>query len=80
MGREWRSGNKKAKKNKENKRIDILCPFAYAIIIENQEYIQYIQNYKGAFCFVEYEDVENGKPKSFPPDNERNRTARRQQQ
>lgn len=36
---------------------------------------QYVPEHKGAFCFVEYEDIENGKPKNFPPDNERNRTA-----
>ena len=38
---------------------------------------QYIAGYRGAFCFVEYEDIENGKPKAFPPDNERNRAAER---
>lgn len=36
---------------------------------------QYVPEHKGVFCFVEYEDIENGKPKNFPPDNERNRTA-----
>ena len=41
---------------------------------------QYIPDYKGAFCFVKYEDIKNGKPKAFPPDNERNRTAERIQQ
>lgn len=41
---------------------------------------QYVPGYKGAFCFVEYEDIENGKPKAFPPDNERNRAAGRMKQ
>ncbi len=40
----------------------------------------YTEHHKGAFCFVEYEDIVDGKPKSFPPDNERNRAARRQNQ
>lgn len=41
---------------------------------------QYVPDHKGAFCFVEYEDLENGKPKTFPPDNERNRAAWRRNQ
>ena len=36
---------------------------------------QFMPNYKGAFCFVEYENIKDGKPVSFPPDNERNRAA-----
>ena len=36
---------------------------------------QYIPGYKGAFCFVEYEDIENSKPVEFPPLNDRNKAA-----
>jgi len=36
---------------------------------------QFVPGYKGAFCFVEYEDIEDGRPVEFPPDNERNRAA-----
>ena len=36
----------------------------------------YRENYKGAFCYVEYEDIRSdGVPVSFPPFNERNRVA-----
>jgi len=36
----------------------------------------YIPNYRGAFCYVEYEDIGPGnKPTSFPPPNERNQAA-----
>jgi len=36
----------------------------------------YREGYKGAFCFVEYEDIgSDGKPVSFPPYNERNKGA-----
>ncbi len=38
----------------------------------------YIKEYKGAFCFVEYEDMDSdNKPKQFPPLNERNLQAAR---
>ena len=36
---------------------------------------QYIPGYKGAFCFVEYEDIKNSKPVEFPPLNDRNKAA-----
>lgn len=36
---------------------------------------QYIPGYKGAFCFVEYEDIENSKPVEFPPLNDRNKAT-----
>lgn len=36
---------------------------------------QYVPDYKGAFCFVEYEDIENSKPGEFPPFNDRNKAA-----
>ena len=37
---------------------------------------KYISGYKGAFCYVEYEDIgEGNKPAQFPPMNERNLTA-----
>lgn len=36
----------------------------------------YRKNYKGAFCYVEYGDIDtDGKPVSFPPFNERNKSA-----
>lgn len=36
----------------------------------------YRENYKGAFCYVEYSDIgANGRPVSFPPFNERNKVA-----
>lgn len=36
----------------------------------------YREGYKGAFCFVEYADIDtDGKPVSFPPYNERNKGA-----
>ncbi|MDI3484827.1 MAG: hypothetical protein PWQ50_47 [Methanolobus sp.] len=36
----------------------------------------YRENYKGAFCYVEYNDIgSDGKPVSFPPFNERNKAA-----
>ncbi|MBI9018589.1 MAG: BREX-1 system adenine-specific DNA-methyltransferase PglX [Phycisphaerae bacterium] len=39
---------------------------------------EFIPEYKGAFCYVEYEDIgEGNEPTSFPPANERNRAARR---
>jgi hypothetical protein len=35
-------------------------------------------DYKGAFCYVEYEDIgPDNKPKQFPPLNERNKGAGR---
>jgi type II restriction/modification system DNA methylase subunit YeeA len=35
-----------------------------------------ITNHKGAFCYIEYEDVvENDKPSTFPPKNNRNKSA-----
>ncbi len=37
----------------------------------------YDPDYEGAYCFVEYEDIVNGEPIEFPPDNERNRKANR---
>jgi type II restriction/modification system DNA methylase subunit YeeA len=40
----------------------------------------YIPRYKGSFCYVEYGDIENDKPKQFPPINERNKAALRQSQ
>ena len=36
----------------------------------------YIKDYKGYFCYVEYENIgSDGKPISFPPYNERNKGA-----
>lgn len=36
----------------------------------------YVPDYKGAFCYIEYGDIgDNNKPTSFPPLNERNKTA-----
>lgn len=36
----------------------------------------YIEDYKGYFCFVEYENIDSdGKPTTFPPYNERNKGA-----
>lgn len=36
----------------------------------------YRKNYRGAFCYVEYDDIGSaGKPVSFPPFNERNKAA-----
>ena len=38
----------------------------------------FIPDYKGAFCYVEYEDIgEGNKSVSFPPSNARNEAARR---
>jgi hypothetical protein len=37
---------------------------------------QYIADYRGAFCYVEYDDIGKGnKPIKFPPDNKRNQSA-----
>ena len=36
---------------------------------------KYISNYPGNFCYVEYEDLQNGALMEFPPANERNLTA-----
>lgn len=36
----------------------------------------HIPEYKGYYCYVEYEDLDqNNRPKSFPPDNKRNQAA-----
>jgi hypothetical protein len=40
----------------------------------------YIPGYKGSYFFVEYEDIENDYPRTFPPVNERNKTALKQRQ
>lgn len=34
-----------------------------------------IGSIRGAYCFIEYEDLEGNKPKRFPPQNERNERA-----
>ncbi len=40
---------------------------------------KYMHGYRGAFCFIEYEDIGDGnKPVEFPPKNERNMAALRQ--
>jgi hypothetical protein len=37
---------------------------------------EFVLDYKGAFCYIEYEDIgEGNKPITFPPPNERNRSA-----
>ena len=37
---------------------------------------KYMDDFKGAFCHIEYEDIgEGNKPKTFPPKNERNKNA-----
>jgi hypothetical protein len=38
---------------------------------------QYIPGFKGSYLFVEYEDIENDKPKEFPPRNERNKSSKK---
>jgi len=40
---------------------------------------KYMHDYRGAFCFIEYEDLgEGNRPVEFPPKNERNNAAIRQ--
>jgi len=40
---------------------------------------QYMEGYKGAFCYIEYEDIGiDNKPTQFPPSNNRNMAALRQ--
>jgi len=39
---------------------------------------RFVPDYRGAFCYVEYEDIgEGNKPIFFPPENERNKSARK---
>jgi hypothetical protein len=39
---------------------------------------RFMPDYRGAFCYIEYDDIgEGNKPVSFPPKNERNKTAKK---